>query len=64
MDAYRQMGSTNDFFINLFDDRAGTPRLREQIMQGYDAITITTSWKVELNEFKAIRKIVPPLPGF
>ncbi len=56
IDAYQQLGSAGDFFIDYFDDRAGTTRLREQITEGYDAITIVASWKDELNEFKTIRK--------
>jgi uncharacterized protein YbbC (DUF1343 family) len=56
IDAYQQLGSREDFFIDLFDDRAGTTELREKIIEGYDAMTIAASWKDELNEFKTIRK--------
>ncbi len=56
IDAYQQLGSKEDFFIEYFDDRAGTTTLREQIMEGDDAITIAASWKDELNAFKVIRK--------
>ncbi len=56
IDAYQQLGSTEDFFIDLFDERAGTTALRKQIEEGSDAFTIAASWKDELNAFKSIRK--------
>lgn len=56
VDAYQQLGATEDFFIDIFDDRAGTTKLREQIIEGYDVLTISASWKDEINAFKEIRK--------
>jgi uncharacterized protein YbbC (DUF1343 family) len=56
VDAYQQLGATEDFFIDYFDDRAGTTILREQIIEGYDVLTIAASWKEELEAFKEIRK--------
>ena len=56
IDAWEQLGKKEDFFISYFDNRAGTPSLREQIMEGVNPITIRAGWKKEIDTFKTIRK--------
>ena len=56
VDAWEQLGKKEDFFISYFDNRAGTPMLREQILAGVKPLIIRAGWKKEIDAFKTIRK--------
>jgi len=56
IDAWEQLGKKEDFFISYFDNRAGTPRLREQILADVKPMIIRAGWKKEIDAFKTIRK--------
>ncbi len=64
MDAYKEMGSRDDFFNAYFEKLAGTDQLRQQIEAGKDKYTIRWSWKKELDTFKNIRKKYLLYPDF
>jgi len=50
----------NSYFVNL----SGTPKLKKQIEQGFDAEMIEGSWKKPLDSFKTIRKKYLLYPDF
>lgn len=54
LDAYKALGG--DFFTDYFDKLAGTPRLRQQIVQGIPEDEIRRSWQADLEKFMTIRK--------
>ena len=57
IDAYKQMGEPDDFFIERgFALRAGTVDLMDQIKEGKATWWIKNTWKEKLNAFKEIRK--------
>lgn len=53
--AYRDFPEKEKFFTDYFTTLAGTPKLKEQIIQGLTADEIRASWKSELDAFKAKR---------
>ncbi len=57
LDFYQINGNSRPFFTNpaFFDKLAGTPLLRQQILQGLSEETIRHSWKKGLEDFAVIR---------
>ncbi|MFN5169033.1 MAG: exo-beta-N-acetylmuramidase NamZ domain-containing protein [Cyclobacteriaceae bacterium] len=53
--AYRDFAEKEKFFTDYFTTLAGTPKLKEQIIQGLSADEIRASWKSDLDAFKAKR---------
>ncbi len=62
--AYRNFPDKENFFIPYFDRLAGTDRLREQIIAGWEDEKIRESWKPGLEAFKAMRKKYLIYPDF
>lgn len=56
IDAYKQLGSKDDFFTSFFIKLAGTPELQSQIQQGMTAKAIKDSWKNDLDAFEKLRQ--------
>lgn len=57
LDFYQINGNSRPFFTNpaFFDKLAGTPLLRQQILQGLGEDTIRLSWETGLGKFSQIR---------
>ena len=53
--AYRDFPEKEKFFTDYFTTLAGTPKLKEQIIQGLTADKIRASWKSKLDAFKVKR---------
>ncbi len=56
MMAYKNLGSSPDFFTSYFDILAGTGKLRKQILAGLPERQIRKSWQTGIEEFKKVRK--------
>ncbi|MDR2556460.1 MAG: DUF1343 domain-containing protein [Bacteroidales bacterium] len=56
IDMYNAYPDKDKFFNSFFDKLAGTKTLQLQIRQGKTAEEIRTSWKQDLERFKAVRK--------
>ncbi|MBL7137353.1 MAG: DUF1343 domain-containing protein [Bacteroidales bacterium] len=56
MMAFKNLGSSPDFFTAYFDKLAGTDRLRQQILSGIPEAEIRQSWQDELTAFKKMRE--------
>lgn len=56
LDAYEQLGNTDDFFTGYFVKLAGNEKMQEQIENGASANVIRAGWKKEIDAFKTIRK--------
>lgn len=56
IDFYNRYEDKEKFFIGSFDRLAGTPELKQQIIEGMTEEQIRESWQSELNAFKAMRK--------
>ncbi len=56
IEMYKSYGSKPDFFNNFFDKLAGTPELRNQIIEGKTESEIRSSWEPSLTEFRKLRK--------
>ena len=64
MDAYKNLGTKNDFFTPYFEKLAGTNTLRQQILSGKSEPEIRKSWQPGLDTFKKIRKKYLLYPDF
>jgi uncharacterized protein YbbC (DUF1343 family) len=53
IDAYSRFPDKEDFFTSYFDTLAGTSKLRDQILAGWNEAQIRESWKADLEIFKA-----------
>jgi len=62
--AYKELGSSDDFFTSYFDTLAGTSKLREQIINGWTADKIRASWATGIADFKKIRNKYLLYPDF
>lgn len=62
IEAYKAIGGS--FFTPYFDKLAGTPQLREQILQGIPEDSIRRSWQPGLEKFKALRQRYLLYPDF
>ena len=56
MMAYRNLGSSPDFFTSYFDILAGTRELRKQISAGLPESQIRQSWQAGIEKFKQVRE--------
>lgn len=56
IDLYNQFPDKTKYFIPYFDKLAGTPVLKEQIMQGMTEVQIRETWQKDLEAYKAMRK--------
>ncbi|NBC82107.1 MAG: DUF1343 domain-containing protein [Bacteroidetes bacterium] len=56
MDAFQKVGGSVEFFNNYFNLLAGTDQLKEQILDGWQAQKIRSSWQEDLIAFKAVRE--------
>ncbi len=54
--AYHELKGEEDFFHSYFEKLAGTRNLREQIIHGWSAEEIKSSWKEDLDSFRLIRE--------
>lgn len=54
--AYRNLGSSPDFFTAYFDKLAGTDNLRKQILKDVPLPEISRSWQEEIGKFREIRE--------
>ena len=64
IDAYKNLNSKTEFFINYFDKLAGNSKLREQIIAGKSETEIRKSWQPALDNFRKIRKKYLLYPDF
>ena len=62
--AYKMFKDKDKFFNSYFVNLSGTPKLKKQIEQGFDAEMIEESWKKPLDSFKTIRKKYLLYPDF
>jgi len=62
--AYKMFKDKEKFFNSYFVNLSGTPKLKKQIEQGFDAEMIEESWKKPLDSFKTIRKKYLLYPDF
>lgn len=53
---YQLYPNKEKFFLNYFDNLAGTKELRQQIINGVSEEGIRASWEPELSQYKEIRK--------
>jgi uncharacterized protein YbbC (DUF1343 family) len=53
---YQLYPNKEKFFLNYFDNLAGTKELRQQIISGVSEDEIRASWEPELSQYKEIRK--------
>jgi len=55
IEMYKALNLNDQFFNSYFDKLAGNSDLRNQIMQGMDAMDIRSSWQMDLLKFKKTR---------
>jgi hypothetical protein len=55
LDAYGQFPSGEEFFTPYFENLAGTRKLRNQIVAGWDESRIRNSWQGDLEQFRKQR---------
>lgn len=53
---YKVFPNKGSFFLNRFDNLAGTKKLRQQIINGFTEDQIRASWEPELSQYKEMRK--------
>lgn len=53
---YKLHPNKEKFFLNYFDNLAGTKDLRQQIIKGVPEAEIRASWEPELSQYKEMRK--------
>ncbi len=56
IDAYTKSGKGKAFFTNYFNTLAGTDEVKNMILAGKSAAEITSSWELELNNYKKLRE--------
>lgn len=54
--AYKETSDKTQFFNSFFTKLAGTKKLQQQIEEGLSENQIRDSWKIDLQEFKKVRK--------
>ncbi|MFH1298099.1 MAG: DUF1343 domain-containing protein [Bacteroidota bacterium] len=55
MMAFKNLGSSQDFFTAYFDKLSGTDSLRKQILNGSTEKEIRQSWQKDIEAFKSVR---------
>ncbi len=55
IDAYKELGKKDEFFIKYFNTLAGSATLKEQIIAGQSAEAIRQSWARDLDRFRPVR---------
>ncbi len=56
IETYQHYDNKDKFFTNFFNTLAGTSKLKEQIIKGWSAEKIRSSWKSDLEKYDAMRK--------
>jgi uncharacterized protein YbbC (DUF1343 family) len=61
---FKKAGKGDEFFNSFFEKLAGTAKLREAIINEYDAAEAGTFWQPELDKYMAMRKQYLLYPDF
>lgn len=56
LDAYQQLDIGKDFFLPTFNLLVGTDKLQKMMIEGKDIEEISKTWKLEVEEYKKMRK--------